>query len=73
MTPHADTPAPDQDDPDARDPQRPAPDAAPRRRGPRRAVRRGTERETHWGVSTDESGGHGSNDERLRGDVPPHW
>ncbi|MEG3614369.1 hypothetical protein [Isoptericola haloaureus] len=71
MSPHAATPAPDPDDPD---PQRPASDAdAPRRRGPRRAVRRGTERETHWGVSADESGGHGSNDERLRGDVPPHW
>jgi hypothetical protein len=63
-------------------------DAAPRRRGPRRAVRRGTERETVPGVSSDErpagwgegaDGGtapdaeHGSNDERLRRDVPPHW
>jgi hypothetical protein len=61
---------------------------APRRRGPRRAVRRGTERETVLGVSADErpagwgegtDGGaapdadHGSNDERLKQDVPPHW
>lgn len=59
----------------------------PRRRGPRRAVRRGTEREAVLGVSADErpagwgedaddraaAGGHGSNDEQLRRDVPPHW
>lgn len=45
----------------------------PRRRGPRRAVRRGTEREAVPGVSEDERGGHDSNDERLRRDVPPHW
>lgn len=58
-----------------------------RRRGPRRAVRQGTERETVAGVSADElpdgwgeagsgdrSGAEfGSNDERLRRDVPPHW
>ncbi|MDO8143990.1 hypothetical protein [Isoptericola sp. 178] len=54
-------------------PEAPAVPAGARRRGPRRAVRRGSEKETHWGVSTDESGGHGSNDDRLRGDVPPHW
>ncbi|MDO8149406.1 MULTISPECIES: hypothetical protein [unclassified Isoptericola] len=54
-------------------PEAPAAPAGARRRGPRRAVRRGSEKETHWGVSTDESGGHGSNDDRLRGDVPPHW
>jgi len=61
---------------------------APRRRGPRRAVRRGTEREAVLGVSADErpagwgegsdggaapDAGHGSNDEQLRRDVPPHW
>ncbi|TWH30943.1 hypothetical protein [Isoptericola variabilis] len=50
------------------------PDASGRRRrGPRRAVRRGTEREPVLGVSADERGGHGSNDERLERDVPPHW
>lgn len=43
------------------------------RRGPRRAVRRGTEREQISGVPRDERGGHGDNDERLRRDVPPHW
>ncbi|MFJ3405608.1 hypothetical protein [Promicromonospora sp. NPDC090134] len=64
-------------------------EAAPRRRGPRRAVRRGTEREAVLGVSADErpagwgegadggpgssDGGHGSNDDQLRRDVPPHW
>lgn len=61
--------------------------ATPRRRGPRRAVRRGTEREVVLGVSADErpagwgegadgagaEAGHGSNDEQLRRDVPPHW
>ena len=63
----------------------PARNGAPsRRRGPRRAVRRGTERETVLGVSEDErpagwgegaepDAGHGSNDEQLRRDVPPHW
>ncbi|MFI6425835.1 hypothetical protein [Promicromonospora sp. NPDC050880] len=58
----------------------------PRRRGPRRAVRRGTEREAVLGVSADErpagwgedtedqaAAGHGFNDEQLRRDVPPHW
>jgi hypothetical protein len=45
----------------------------PRRRGPRRAVRRGTEREAVLGVPEDERGSYGSNDERLRRDVPPHW
>ena len=67
----------------------PAPSGATprRRRGPRRAVRRGTEREVVLGVSADErpagwgegadgggaEAGHGSNDEQLRRDVPPHW
>ncbi|WP_402467216.1 hypothetical protein [Isoptericola aurantiacus] len=55
-------------------PDRPQDDAAePRVRRSRRAVRRGTERETVWGATTDDEGGHGSNDDRLRGDVPPHW
>ncbi|MCF4119855.1 hypothetical protein L1785_02575 [Antribacter sp. KLBMP9083] len=68
-----------------------------RRRGPRRAVRRGAEQEAVLGVSSDErpdgwgeardgsgatdargerpasGSGFGSNDERLRQDVPPHW
>jgi hypothetical protein len=57
-----------------------------RRRGNRRVVRRGTEREAVAGVSRDEtatgwsdaaaggSGGAGdANDDRLRQDVPPHW
>ncbi|MGI5188212.1 hypothetical protein ACQEVI_08725 [Promicromonospora sp. CA-289599] len=59
-----------------------------RRRGPRRAVRRGNEREAVLGVSADERPagwsegadgggaagvGHDSNDEQLRRDVPPHW
>jgi hypothetical protein len=44
-----------------------------RRRGPRRAVRHGTEREDVAGVSADERGGHEPNDDRLRRDVPPHW
>ena len=63
-------------------------DGAPRRRKPRRAVRRGTEREAVLGVSVDErpagwgegvdgggaaEAGHTSNDEQLRRDVPPHW
>lgn len=62
-------------------------DAAPsRRRGHRRAVRPGTEREPIAGVSSDETptgwsdaagggaGGSGdANDDRLRQDVPPHW
>ena len=61
---------------------------APRRRKHRRVVRRGTERESVLGVSADErptgwgegldgapaaGSGHGSNDEQLRRDVPPHW
>ncbi|MFI2365743.1 hypothetical protein [Promicromonospora sp. NPDC019610] len=71
-------------------PAEPAPaGATSRRRGPRRAVRRGTEREAVLGVSADErpagwgegsdggpgssDGGHGSNDDQLRSDVPPHW
>ncbi|GAA4688043.1 hypothetical protein [Promicromonospora umidemergens] len=71
----------------ARDADEATGDAAPRRRGPRRAVRRGTEREAVLGVSSDErpagwgegsdggpgSNGNGSNDEQLRQDVPPHW
>jgi len=50
-------------------------------------VRRGTEREAVLGVSADErsagwgegadgaanDSGHGSNDDQLRRDVPPHW
>jgi hypothetical protein len=51
-------------------------------------VRRGAEREAVFGVSADErpagwgegsdggaasDAGHGSNDEQLRRDVPPHW
>ncbi|ANC32663.1 hypothetical protein [Isoptericola dokdonensis] len=47
--------------------------AARRRRGSRRVVRRGTEAQTVWGVTPDEAGGHGSNDDRLQQDVPPHW
>ena len=59
------------------------------RRGHRRVVRRGTEREAVPGVSADErpagwgdggggepgsaDAGHDSNDEQLRRDVPPHW
>ena len=57
----------------------------PRRRGHRRVVRKGPEREAVAGLSADEtpSGwadevtGNGSagdaNDDRLRRDVPPHW
>jgi hypothetical protein len=45
----------------------------PRRRKHRRVVRHGTETQTIAGVSRDETGGHGTNDERLRADVPPHW
>lgn len=45
----------------------------PARRGHRRAVRRGTEREDVPGPSADERGGHEPNDDRLRRDVPPHW
>ncbi|MFD7022940.1 hypothetical protein [Promicromonospora sukumoe] len=72
------------------DPDTAASGSTPRRRGPRRAVRRGNEREAVLGVSADErpsgwgegagggpggsaDGGHGSNDEQLRRDVPPHW
>ena len=44
----------------------------PRRRH-RRVVRAGNEREQVAGMSEDERGGHGDNDERLLGDVPPHW
>lgn len=61
--------------------------AARGRRRTRRAVRRGTEREAVLGVSADEradgwaetgtgaagAAEHGSNDERLLRDVPPHW
>jgi hypothetical protein len=58
---------------DERDRSPVAPSSAPRRRGSRRAVRRGTEREDVSGVPADESGGHDTNDERLQQDVPPHW
>jgi hypothetical protein len=44
-----------------------------RPRRPRRAVRRGAERETVWGATADDQDDHGSNDDRLRRDVPPHW
>ncbi len=50
-----------------------AEERAPRRRRPRRVVRRGTEREAVLGVTADERGGHEPNDDRLRRDVPPHW
>lgn len=58
-------------EPGARLPDDPATER--RRRGPRRAVRKGTERESGFGVTRDERGGHGSNDDRLQQDVPPHW
>ena len=45
----------------------------PARRKHRRVVREGTEREQVAGVTEDERGGHGDNDERLMRDVPPHW
>jgi hypothetical protein len=61
------------DDERERDASAQPPSPARRRRGPRRAVRRGTEREDVSGVPADEGGGHGTNDERLRQDVPPHW
>lgn len=60
--------------------------ARTRRRGARRVVRAGNEREVVLGVSADEradgwgdapadgaGGEQGSNDERLLRDVPPHW
>ncbi|WP_425956061.1 hypothetical protein [Xylanimonas sp. McL0601] len=47
-------------------------DVEPRRQH-RRVVRVGTEREPVSGVTEDERGGHGDNDDRLLGDVPPHW
>jgi hypothetical protein len=64
---------------------RDVPDGAGRRRRPRRAVRRGTENEVVPGVSADERsegwgdeaapgrGSRGENDDRLLGDVPPHY
>ncbi len=67
---------------DARD--RPEPDTGSRRR-PRRAVRRGTESTVVPGTSADERaegwgdasaprrGAPGENDDRLLGDVPPHY
>ncbi|ACZ31832.1 hypothetical protein Xcel_2818 [Xylanimonas cellulosilytica DSM 15894] len=45
----------------------------PRRRKHRRVVRQGTEREHVEGVTEDERGGHGDNDDRLLRDLPPHW
>lgn len=57
----------------------------PGRRGHRRVVRKGPEREAVAGLSADEApsawadevAGSGSagdaNDDRLRRDVPPHW
>lgn len=71
-------------DPQSLPPADDATGAAPRRRH-RRVVRRGTEREVVPGVTADERGDtwgeaapsgteqHGSNDARLRQDVPPHW
>jgi hypothetical protein len=71
---------------DARD--RPEPEPEPetgRRRRPRRAVRRGTESTVVPGTSADERaegwgdesaprrGAPGENDDRLLGDVPPHY
>ncbi|ARK04655.1 hypothetical protein B8281_07850 [Cellulosimicrobium sp. TH-20] len=67
---------------DGRD--RPEPEAG-RRRRPRRAVRRGTESTVVPGTSADERaegwgdesaprrGVPGENDDRLLGDVPPHY
>ncbi|MGC5166770.1 hypothetical protein [Luteimicrobium sp. DT211] len=49
------------------------------RRGRRRVVRQGTEREAVLGSTSDDvdadtpEGGDDSNDDRLRRDVPPHW
>ncbi|MFD6029375.1 hypothetical protein ACFWE5_01570 [Cellulosimicrobium funkei] len=71
---------------DARDEPEPArePEAG-RRRRPRRAVRRGTESTVVPGTSADERaegwgdesaprrGAPGENDDRLLGDVPPHY
>lgn len=51
----------------------PADEGGARRRGRRRVVRQGTERETVLGETADDRGGHGDNDDRLLGDVPPHW
>lgn len=69
---------------DVRD--RPEPEAETRRRRrPRRAVRRGTESTVVPGTSADERaegwgdesaprrGAPGENDDRLLGDVPPHY
>lgn len=71
---------------DARD--EPEPEREPeagRRRRPRRAVRRGTESTVVPGTSADERaegwgdesaprrGAPGENDDRLLGDVPPHY
>ncbi|WP_277209427.1 hypothetical protein [Isoptericola croceus] len=64
------------DDPPTTGPDADAPAASGRRRGPRRAVRRGAERETVWGATSDDQGDqgdHDSNDDQLRRDVPPHW
>ncbi|GAB2470468.1 hypothetical protein [Xylanimonas ulmi] len=68
----------DHDEPRATPEQDPGPEQAPRpertsRRRPRRVVRPGAEREQVSGVSADERGGHGDNDDRLLRDVPPHW
>ncbi|NDO88080.1 hypothetical protein [Cellulosimicrobium composti] len=66
--------------------ERPSPpEGEGRRRRPRRAVRRGTESVVVPGASADERaegwgdaarperGGTGENDDRLLGDVPPHY
>jgi hypothetical protein len=68
VTEQSSTPADDE-----RDRKTFVPAPAPRRRVPRRAVRRGTEREDISGVPADEGGRRETNDERLRQDVPPHW
>jgi len=67
-------------------PDRPraVPDGEGQRRRPRRAVRRGTESTVVSGASADEGAegwgdearpgaGSGGNDDRLLGDVPPHY
>ncbi|WP_143317326.1 hypothetical protein [Cellulosimicrobium sp. KWT-B] len=73
---------------DVRDRPEPEPEPeaeAGRRRRPRRAVRRGTESTVVSGTSADERaegwgdesaprrGAPGENDDRLLGDVPPHY
>jgi hypothetical protein len=62
------------DDPEPQGPaQQRARSEQPARRGHRRVVRPGAEREQIPGVTDDERGGYGENDDRLLRDVPPHW